>query len=251
MKNKTLIVASTLFQFLGLSIVAHAQTPENINPTLEKFSSAITFYASYDQTIDADLTNGKGKGTPRDAKSDIAYQPGKWGQAFLSGLQSVSYSAAQNVDLSKPGSMAVWISPYEWQRDAQQIPGLYFVNVLDQGRQIMLSRMGENRNREAVFAYGKAGNKGLSAKNGNSSGWQNGEWHLLIVNWRNAEFEFSLDGRSVRRQEMPEFEKATGKSGQIIVGAIGRKNQQFLVDELMILNRPLATEEIQWLWEQK
>ena len=251
MKYKSFVVASVIFYFLGQGIGAYAQTPENINPTLDKFSAEITFYASYDETVDADLTNGSGKGTPRDAKNAIEYKPGKWGQAFLSGLQSVSYPAAQNVDLSKPGSMAVWINPFEWQRNAEQIPGLYFVNVLDQGRQIMLSRMGDRRNREAVFAYGKVGNKGLSAKNGNSTNWQNGEWHLLVVNWRSAEFEFSLDGRPVRRQEMPEFEKVVGKPGQIIVGAIGRKDQQFLVDELMILNRPLAAEEIQWLWEQK
>jgi hypothetical protein len=229
---------------------APASTPAATNPALDKFGAAVTFYASFDHAAAADLSNGDAK--PRDPKLEIETKPGVWGQAFLSGQQAIAYNAAKNVDLSKPGSLAVWISPYEWKRAEGAEPGyIFFANVLDQGRQLMLARMGNKLNKEAVYAYGKAGDTGKSVKGGDSQKWENGGWHLLVANWSNAAFEFSLDGGDLHRADLPTFEKAEGKPGLLFVGSKSGENARYLVDELMVLNRPLGQDEIKWLWESK
>jgi hypothetical protein len=218
------------------------------NPALDKFGADITFYASFDHVASADLSNGDG--AARDPKAEIELKPGLWGQAFLSGQKNSVYNAAQNIDLSKPGAIAVWISPFEWKRDPAKIPYLFFLNIIDHGRQLMLARMGDPRNKEAIYAYGKAGNTGKSVKAGNSLQWKNGEWHLLAANWRGSDFEFSLDGGALQRQDMPAFENASGKPGQIFAGSKGDPDQQYLMDELMVLDRPFSPDEIQWMWRQ-
>lgn len=251
-KYSNIAVVKLLFCVIACSISAFADmsaTPlPATNPALEKFGAAVTFYASFDQAAAADLSNGNG--APRDPKTEIALKPGLWGQAFLSGQNSIAYDAAQNVDLSKPGAIAVWISPYEWKRDPAKTPYLFFLNILDHGRQLMLARMGNPRNKEAIYAYGKVGKTGKTVKGGNSLQWKDGGWHLLIANWGGADFEISLDGGALHRQDMPAFETADGKAGQIYVGSKGDPNQQYLMDEILVLDRPFSQDEIQWMWKQ-
>lgn len=224
--------------------------PAATNPAPEKFGAAVTFYASYDHGAAADLSNGEA--APRDKKLVIETKPGLWGNAFLSGATAITYDAAGNMDLSKPGAIALWISPYEWKREEGKDAGyIFFAKVMDQGRQVMLARMGNPLNKEAVYAYGQASEKGQSVRGGDSRQWKNGEWHLLVANWSNTALEFSLDGGTLNRQNVPGFETTEGKPGQLFVGSKSGEAAQFLVDELMILNRPLAQDEIQAMWESK
>lgn len=227
---------------------APTSTRAATNPALEKFGAAVTFYVSFDNGAAADLSNGEA--TPRDKKLIAETKPGLWGQAFLSGETVIAYDTAKNMDLSKPGALALWISPYEWKREAGKGAGyIFFVKILDQGRQVMLARMGNSLNKEAVYAYGQAAEKGQSISGGNSLQWKNGEWHLLTLNWSNAALEFSLDGGALHRQEIAGFETVEGKPGQMFVGSKSGENARFLVDELMILNRPLGADEIKELWK--
>ena len=247
------IYATTVFIYMfAMAFCAVADVPAAplpaTNPALEKFGAAVTFYVSFDQGAAADLSNGNG--APRDSKMEIELKPGLWGQAFLSGQKSIAYNAAQNVDLSKPGAVAVWISSFEWKRDPAKTAYIFFLNILDHGRQLMLARMGDPRNREAIYAHGKTGKTGKSVRAGNSRNWKDGEWHLLVANWRGTDFEISLDGGALHRQDMPAFENADGKTGQMFVGSKGDPNQRYLVDELLVLDRPLSQDEIQWMWKQ-
>jgi hypothetical protein len=253
LKSQATACAALLGCAAALSTPLRADAPASTpaaNPAPEKFGAAVTFYASFDAGAPADLSNGDAK--PRDPKLQVELKPGVWGQAFLSGEKTIAYSAEKNVDLSKPGALAVWISPYQWKREEGADPGyIFFTNVLDQGRQLMLARMGNKLNKEAVYAYGKAGDTGKSVARGNSRDWKNGEWHLLVANWSNAAIEFSLDGGALGRAELSTFEKAEGKPGLLIVGSKSGENAQYLVDELMVLNRPLGQDEIKWLWSTK
>jgi hypothetical protein len=225
-------------------------TPPAINPALEKLGAAITFYTGFDSGALAELSAGTG--AARDKELVIETKPGLWGQAFFAGEKVIAYDAEKNVDLSRPGALAVWVSPYEWQRAAGQDAGyLFFAKVLDQGREIMLARMGDVRNNEAVYAYAQAGEKGQTIKGGSSLQWKNGEWHLLAVNWSNTAFEISLDGGTLQRQEIAGFETAEGKPGQLFIGSKTPPDARYLMDELMILNRPLSQDEIKALWESK
>ena len=241
-----------LFSAISCRAIDAGSTPSvgaKANPALEKFNALITFYASFDNGAGADLSVGNG--APNDAKTAIATRPGIFGTAFLSGEQGIAYRAEKNLDLSKPGALAIWVCAFEWQRDAPDVPYLFFVNVMSQGRQIMLARMGSAVNNEAIYAYGKAGEAAKVSIVGNSKTWQNNQWHLLVLNWQNGAFEFSLDGNAPQREALPAFEKAEGKPGQIFVGSASEVNQKYLLDELLVFNRSLSAEEIAWLWQQK
>lgn len=242
------LIGCTLPSALSSLRADEAKSALATNPAPDKFGAAVTFYSSFDQGASADLSNGGG--APRDPKLKITMKPGIWGTAFLSGQESITYNTAKNIDLSKPGAVAVWIRPFEWKRDAATTSYIFFLNMMDHGRQLMLARMGDPRNKEAVYAYAKAGNTGKSVVAGNSLQWKDNDWHLFVANWHNAYIEFSLDGSPLHRLDMPTFENADGPPGQIFVGSKGDVNQQYLMDELMVVNRALSHDEIEWMWQQ-
>ena len=217
-----------------------------VNPALEKFGDAITFYESFDNGASADLSNGNG--APRDPNLKIDLKKGVFGQAFLTGEKSITYDADKNFDLSKPGAMAVWISPYEWKRDLPDTPYMFLVNMQTQGRGLMLARMGNKLNQQVLYLY-VGGKDNFSLVNGSSLDWKDGEWHLLAINWRNSSVEFSLDGGEFARKDAPEFEKATGDPNAVFVGSSGNADEKYLLDELMVFNRPLEPAEVKELWE--
>ena len=225
------------------------ETPVAVNPALEKFGATITFYASFDKAVTADLSNGNG--TQRGPKIEAEYKPGVYGSAFLAGGQDVAYDAAGNIDLSKPGAVAMWLSAFEWKRDLPETPYIFFLRILDHGRNVMLARMGMKANKETVYAYAQAGNDKKTLSAGNTQKWEDAQWHLLVVNWRSDALEFSYDGRVMVRGNVPDFGKVGGKPGLLIVGNKGDTNQRYLVDEVMVFDRLLEQDEINWLWESK
>lgn len=225
------------------------------NPALAKFGEAITFYASFDQSATADLSNGDGQSV--DVASPIKLQPGLRGQAFLAGQggQRFFYQNKDNLDLTKPGAVAVWISPQQWQRDPEKIPTFPIFSATGYGQWLLLARMGNKVNEEVLYAYNKAGDNEVTVTSGNSLNWKDGEWHLLVCNWRDDSIAFSLDGAAPHRVSAPWRAQATGEPGKFYVGTENNYSdptilQRYLVDELMVFNRPLTTDEIIWLYTQ-
>lgn len=263
-------LAAVLLGAATMSAVRAAETPPAAstpatnaapapNPALAKFGAAITFYASYDQSAVADLSTGDGQ--PVDVKSPIKLQPGLRGQAFLAGQggQRFFYEEKGNLDLTHPGALAVWISPQQWQRDADKIPTFPILSASGYGQWLLIARMGNKVNREILYAYNQGGDAksghSVTVPNGNSLDWKDGEWHLLVCNWRDNAIEFSLDGASPSRSNAPWREQTTGEPGKFYVGTENNYSdptvvQQYLVDELMIFNRPLAPDEMTWLYNQ-
>ena len=214
---------------------------------LSRFAAAVTFHLSFDDaSAGAELSCGEAK--PREAQVRIEQRPGLVGNAFLSGGQGLSFPAAGNIDLSRSGALCVWISAHEWPAQREEVPYLFFINVVDHGRNLMLARMGQKANHEAVYLYAKTG-IGLSARGGDSLAWKNGEWHLLVANWRSDSIEFSLDGREFLRRDLPAFTQGDEKPGLLLIGGKGDPRHRYLMDELMVFNRPLEAPEVRWLIE--
>src|SRR5687768_16033823 len=77
-----------------------AATRPPMNPALEKFGEAITFYVSFDQLPpDADLSTGAAN--PLNPKVAVELKEGLYGKALLSGKTSVAYPTKGNLDLQK------------------------------------------------------------------------------------------------------------------------------------------------------
>ena len=63
--------------------------------------------------------------------------------------------------------------------------------------------------------------------------------------------EFSVDGGGLQRGGAPWLAGAKGEPGGLIVGNEGTPDQQYLVDELTVFDRPLSHDEIHWLFERR
>ena len=229
------------------------------NPALAKFGTSITVYASYDQSVVADLSDGDGQ--PVNVKAPIQLEQGLRGNAFLAGqgAQSFTYQDKDNLNLSKSGAVAVWISPQQWQRDPEKIPTFPIFSASSYGQWLLLGRMGSKVNQEKLYAFNQVGGSKSEQKahalSGNTLNWKDGEWHLLVCNWRDDAIEFSHDGATPIRTQTPWRAEAKGDPGLFTIGAAINYSepsilQQYLVDELMVFSRPLQVDEIKWLYAQ-
>ncbi len=235
--------------------VRSASRPDPSNPALAKFDNAITLYVSFDHLpLIADMSGGDGR--PANISGLTVLEPGLYGRALLLGpllrWPGISYKAAHNIDLSKPGALAVWISAYHWRRNQNKTPYLFFVEVNDRGRVLGLARMGVFQNHEAVYAYAGVGGKVVSIIAGNSLRWRTGQWHLLVVNWRSEALALSLDGRLPGQTSLAPtgFPQAHGPPGCLVLHGGLSPLEPCLLDELLVFNHPLSGREIQWLWRQ-
>ncbi len=218
------------------------------NPALIEFDRSVRFYLGFDNPeLIADLSTGDG--TPSKRPGTVVLEPGLYGRAMLAGKDPLDYRAAGNIDLSRPGALAIWVSAYHWQHPKNP-PWFLFLHVSDHGRTLSLARMGTAGNRGAVYAYAGAGRRLVSVISGRSLHWKTSQWHLLVVNWRFQSIEFSLDGRTWHQASLVNtgFAHAEGGPGVLRVGGNAAPAQRCLLDELLVFNRPLTMREIKTLY---
>lgn len=246
---------------VGRADVILAQAPaanQTENPALKHFDRSITFYASFDGTLRADLA--KGKPDPTNVEGAPQFLPGLYGQAMLLNdlpkpgrYIQIVYPILDNIDVTKPGSLAVWCSPKNWVRNDQED---YFwpVNIMaNNGVQLMFGRQGQllnpTRRTDMLYLWARFGEaKGVSVIGGDSLRWKNDEWHLWVMNWRSSSVEFSMDGGALQRQDMPARISPGGdRAGNLLVGP-SAPTCRYLLDELLVLDRPLSEDEIKWMY---
>lgn len=224
------------------------------NPALERFNRNITFHLGFEYGTTATLAKGRAEPTKTD-DGEPRFHPGLFGKAMMlvgKGTSTLWYSTLDNVDLTRPGAVVAWTSPHDWVRSDTED---YFfpVTIMSHGVKLMLGRQGRLKTdrTDLVYAWAKLGDtKEILIQGGDSLGWQNGEWYLWVMNWRANAVEFSLDGAPLRRQDTPvRFPTEGDGGGQLIVGAQSA-TCRYLLDEVMILDRPLTDEEVKWICEQ-
>ncbi|MBI4026378.1 MAG: hypothetical protein HY360_15440 [Verrucomicrobia bacterium] len=261
--TRTTFAACFLLGSIVGTVLAQSPSPQTKraeNPALKRFGREITFYLSFDdEAIQADLANGKSEPTTVDGEPQ--YLPGLYGKAMLlSGVSksgawvSVDYPTLDNVDLTKPGAAAVWLSPHGWVRgDVEDL--FYPIKIMSGGAQLMFGRQGQLinplRRNDMVFLWAKVGEtKDISLPGGGSLDWKNGGWHLWVMNWRSNSIEFSLDGGAPQRQDLPAKIPPDGdRAGHFII-AMQVASCRYLLDEIFVLDRPLDGDEIKWMYEQ-
>jgi hypothetical protein len=216
------------------------------NPVETRFNDAITFYASFDGYATADLSAGNG--APQNNSDTAEWGNGLWNQALYGLTKPLQYIAKDNIDLTRPGGIVMWISPQNWTH--QEKPGyIHFIVVNSGGITFQISRMGDPVNHENLYAWFQAEGKGVIDSAGNTLKWNTG-WHLLAANWGNGFIEFSLDGNSFHREATPKPTPYNGNNpGIMYIGAGGSGSYPYLMDELFIFNRPLTNNEVKWIYQ--
>jgi|GEM_PF-2008256 len=252
------LTALTLFGVALLSFFSFSHSADtekysalpSLNPVLARFNEDITFYASFDGYVTADLSVGEG--APRNSGDKTDWNNGIVGQALHDMAEPLEYTAQGNIDLVRPGALTMWISPQNWMHEGNP-EYIHFVVVNIGGVTLQVSRMGDAVNTEKLYAWFKAGPKGAANVVGDTLKWQQG-WYLLAVNWGAGYVEFSVDGGAFTRIAAPSLPdlKPTTDPGMLYIGAGGvggAGNTPYLMDELFVFNRPLKNSEVQWIYQ--
>jgi len=224
-------------------------------PALDLFSDDILFYKSFDDPSPlADMAAGEGK--PSKVEGKLRLRPGLWGKAMLFGDgegAALDYAMAGNMPVPRPGALSFWICPVAWER-ADDEPSIVFFLAAGRGV-ICLQRQGAlegGRKRNNCFAFTCHGLPGIpnvtaSTVSGATKSWKNGEWHLIVVNWRPALLEAYLDGEPLRaialKRPIRADEFATGR---FRLGSV--KGEPTLLDDFAVYRRPLSAAEVGTLW---
>jgi hypothetical protein len=213
---------------------------------IEPPQGPITFNLDFESTSPTAHLSG-GVATPQ--QTDRVFQqatPGLFGKALKSTTLQTSYFKKGNSDLSKPGSLAVWIKGDGWGGDH------FPVQIFEGGRKLLfMMTSGNVYARMEDWTHGANGSW-ANAVGGSSSGWAtDNQWHLLVAGWGSDYVSFSLDGAPATVTSAPWWANlGTIDEGMgLIVG--DAPNPSYLLDELMVLNRPMTNAELQWLWSTR
>lgn len=241
------------------------------NPAMACFEGGVSFYLNFDGgTLGAALADGRAG--PSEVDGAPEFRNGKFGDALLVGQGTdftVSYPLKDNVDFTSPGAISLWLSPVNWQREASLGKRRYFIARGAGRRYIELHRwasmVGRERTRlrDALFLFGynfpERSNIALRdhginryvTKHEGEGGWQDGDWHHVVLNWNDDGIALYTDG--VRRQgfdwDRPITEEDFPPDGGHEITFGGDGNDNTLVDEVMVFSRALSDEEIGELFQ--
>lgn len=233
------------------------------DPSLKKFADAITFAATFDEDSKADISLGAAK--PMNTYGDATFVPGLYGNALQldkpanpkEGEAPVSvlcvvYHSDDNVKLSAPGSMVMWICPID-DLGSEPIGYYWPITVMVNGEELQMARQwqnnGGNRQESSNLFAKTEKSPGITLGAPSAAHWNKGEWHLLVANWEKNGISYSVDGKTPTNLDMKEPFKADDDHGLLIIGQQGL-DRRYLIDGFMLLNRPLDETEIQWIYDQ-
>jgi len=246
-------ILSLLSLLLGRTLAGEYLLPAT--PALQLFSDDILFYKSFDDaSVAADMAVGQAK--PSQVKGTLRLKPGLWGSAMLFGDgegAELDFPMPANMPVPRPGGLSFWISPFAWERRADE-PSVYFFLASGAGT-LCLQRQGDlegGKRRLNCFCFTCHGLPGIpnvsaSTTSDATRSWRNGEWHLVVINWRPSLLEAFIDGEPLpsmtlkRPIRMEEFAR-----GGFRLGAV--KGEPTLMDDFAVYRRPLSAAEVERLW---
>jgi len=207
----------------------------------------LTFYASFDSSISADISKGDGKPLDNVLTSGFEFTDGIFGKAVVAGSKDrdLAYAVAGNMDDTR-GTVSFWIKPIDWklgdsrQHVFMQIPG-----------------------RMAFYNYWQSATSGFYWMTGSTIIWgpggvyggiEPGKWHHLAVTWGDRKAAMYVDGAQVSEAiDMPTEFPRWNDSNRLILSDpswTSDKTNRTAIDELMIFNRPLDPAEIKSLYRR-
>ncbi len=215
------------------------------NPALARFSDRITFLASFDDGLAA-AEMAAGSHAPRSVQEELQLAPGIFGQALAGG--TLSFSGDGNFRFGSTGTLLFWISPVDW-REGENEGYQWWFQSSGEGSGLLIGRQGEivGKRRATVYYHATTAGRKAGGEHIGGGGWRdwpNGSWHLIVVTWQLGRIGISVDGSRPRAGEVGEL------TPQVWFN-IGRKQADgghFLLDDFMILDRPLTAAEIAIIW---
>lgn len=243
-----------------LLTTARAAEPVRLNPVLDRFADAVTFYHDFEHGGLAVMSAGEGepfdqvlnRAGKREKRPPILAVEGIRGQSLQAGAWK--YRAAGNLDLVRPGALWFWIRAVNWRRSRNEptfcplMIGAENGNIL-LGRQGLIVQDGVLKRGDTFFLQARNPKNKLIGNLTNftgSKGWSN-ELHLVALTWRPGRLAWSFDGGAFSSGKLSE---PLGQAGWFQIGVDWPMppGQEIIIDEWMILNRELSDDEVQWLF---
>lgn len=242
--------------------MSFADTPV-VNPGIDLLNEAVRFYISFEgKSLQADMALGSPK--PVNFSGKAEFRPGKYGWSLLTGGKHgrINFLARENLDLSRPGALSFWVAPENWysREEHNARPYLHFFKT--RGRKagaFMVQRQGFSKKpkRGDLLWAGCAAMTGVGTKGVVRYGtlnWKKEDWHFIIFNWDRRGIAMSVDGSPFRRTDFlrPLPDELVGLVSDKHLFSVGNNNKErTLLDEFVIYNRPLKSEEAAQLYKIK
>ena len=199
----------------------------------------VLFYASYNEGEAADTAKGRPEPAAGGGKSQAA--AGRVGSA-REFARDVHYSAADNISWTG-GTIALWILPKWDPQDKKHHPLVDWIGKDFRYNRLLLYKYSSNTIYFGLRSEKKAGRRAEVAAVAPIKGWKTGEWHHLVGTWesKTGKIRLYLDGRPAAKSDTP------WECGEMAANfKAGCKGT--VMDELLILKRPLSAEEAQALY---
>jgi RHS repeat-associated protein len=218
-------------------------------------TTRVTFYQSFnddDLVADIGLSQNTATGTP------MLLGAGVFGAALNQSVTnalvySTSSAAANpgNLVLSKPGSVSMWVNP-----NGQPSAGAVYLLAYSGPSKLFVFDYGSPQGVGAVLERGDGALGRVSVFSNGPPNWRNEDrWHLVVVNWSQHGVTISVDGvwsPVASAPWMQTFDSWPGGAGSIYPGPYwDGAGGGILKDELLVLNRPMTRDDVQWYYAQR
>ncbi|MDD3954162.1 MAG: hypothetical protein PHY82_09640 [Lentisphaeria bacterium] len=230
----------------------NAMARDIVNPVIEKFGGPLLFHVHFDDEACLPAVAASEQSVQSEFK-DARFVPGLLGKALYIGR--VVYKARDNLDLSRPGTLLLWIAPHQWKK--VEIEPYLFPFIAGTGdTKIILGRQKAPWGKTRLFVNVETAerkdwvNTGID-NTGSGRDWINGEWHMIAVTWTPESVGISVDGSPVQEKTLKKpLAKGTSEWMTLTCQLDDRGSSQILLDEFSILNRKLANDELKALYEE-
>lgn len=244
--------------FLSSLAAGVALTSVAANPFVERYPADVLFYAGWDrETMRPDI------GYATWSKKQTAFSDkGVLGGCYAGGSYMFSYDPKDResrlIDTTKPGSFAVWVKYSEERQVLKRTNGrwepgfgiLEFTDGAGQALHLMKSsdcRWGDGTikvHHQGRDAAGKTTSGGACGAKSSFVDWKPDMWRFVVVSWTVDSLRISVDGEPFRQTPM-KGTLSDFSRGHLFLKADART----MLDELVVLGRPLSNEEVKSLHE--
>jgi hypothetical protein len=247
--------------FILCMILLHGENitrQENLkNDSVAFLKNDIAFHVSFDsKNPGPDM----GELEVKKVKSNLEYAPGLSGQAILISGQPTAAAEYQPPHplFQGTGSICFWVMPQSWiQRGTSDSRSyIVFLRATVGNGSLIIERQGFSTNPKRMDYLLILLNKAMEgtplAVADATEKWEDGTWHLVVINWDEKGFDASIDGRDLKRTNYSRPLAKSDFTGQekFTVGyGEADSTEKTLLDEITVFKRPLTQVEIRKIYK--
>ena len=225
------------------------QVAQTLGP-LDRAKAALSFYASFDDGIDADFAKGSAKGKAIETSGGrVQFVDGVSGRALQCGKGGacVQYEHAGNLDI-KEGTLSMWVTPVHWLgAEGEMSHTLFLLGRPGKGYFGIQKAMFNSRLPYVQYYMVQYPWRKTVAMNvhDNVPNWKPGDWHWVVMTWTAEQMTLYVDGlKKGSKGFNPALSARDLTSPYFMIGKSSGGAEQTAIDEVKIFSRALTETEL-------